>query len=195
MAASKRTIKVGILAEEDSDVAVVRLLLIKITPRVSFGVRSFVGHGCGKLRYKARVWASQLADRGCSVLLLVHDLDRQELVQLKAILESALEPSPICPFLVVIPIEELEAWLLSDADALRAAFHLKKRPKCPANPELVADPKRYLEQLVWKASEKTKRYVNTIHDVRIAEHLGIPSVRKCKAFKPLERFWIEQRPT
>lgn len=193
MAASKRTIRVGILAEDDSDVAVIRLLLSKMTPRRSFGVRSFVGHGCGKLRYKARVWASQLADRGCSILLLIHDLDREKLAQLRAILESALDPTPIRPYLIVIPIEELEAWLLSDANALRLAFHLKKKPKCPTSPELVSDPKRYLENLVWIASQKTKRYVNTIHNVRIAEHLGVPTLRKCKAFRPLEQFWMAQK--
>ena len=75
MAVSKRAIRVGILAEEDSDVAVVRLLLQKIVPSRSFGVRYFVGHGCGKLRYKCNVWAAQLADRGCSALLVIHDLD------------------------------------------------------------------------------------------------------------------------
>lgn len=192
MAASKRTIRVGILAEDDSDVAVVRLLLTKITPRRSFGVRFFVGHGCGKLRYKARVWAAQLAARGCSTLLLIHDLDREDLAKLRLTLESALDPSPILPYLIVIPIEELEAWLLTDADALRATFSLKRKPKCPPSPELVRDPKRYLENLIRVTSEKTKRYVNTIHNVRIADRMSVSSLRKCKAFRPLEQFWLEK---
>src|SRR5437763_7527340 len=188
MADSRRTIRLGILAEEDSDVTVVRLLLEKIVPSRSFGIRSFIGHGCGKLRYKCKVWAVQLSDRGCSALLLVHDRDRANESELRAILEAALEPSPIHPYLIVIPIEELEAWLLTDANALRTAFNLKKKPKCPANPELVRDPKERLEDIVWATSGKRKRYVNTIHYARIAAHISLPSLRKCKAVRPLERY-------
>jgi hypothetical protein len=191
MAVSRRTIKVGVIAEEDNDVDVVHVLLKKITPRRSFCIRSFVGHGCGKLRYKGRVWASQLANRGCSVLLFIHDLDRQRLNQLRTELEEALKPCPIQPYLIVIPIEELEAWLLADANALRGSFNLKKRPKSVANPESIADPKRFLEAMIWSHSEKKKRYVNTIHNVRIAEHIDVSALRKCSAFRPFEKFWAD----
>src|SRR5947208_3778433 len=184
MAALRRSIKVGVIAEDDSDVDVIHIILKKITPRRAFCIRTFIGHGCGKLRYKGRVWASQLASRGCYVLLFVHDLDRQDLVTLRETLQAALAPCPLQPYLIVIPIEELEAWLLTDAEALQQSFSLKRRPKCPSNPEKVVDPKRELERLIWLTSDKSKRYVNSIHNVRIAERVAVSALRKCTAFRP-----------
>jgi hypothetical protein len=65
----------GIIAEDDSDVAVMReVTLTLLKPRV-IGFRQFVGDGCGKLRRKCGAWAEILARQGCSWLVVVHDLD------------------------------------------------------------------------------------------------------------------------
>ena len=189
MAASRVAIKLGILAEDASDVDVLSILLSKIDPKRVFSVRKFIGHGCGKLRHKCQSWAEQLAREGCGVVILLHDRDREDVQQLRATLEANFLPCPVKKHLIVIPVEELEAWLLSDQKALRAAFNLKKEPKCPNNPETVKSPKEKLAELIWRASGKNKRYINTIHNSRIAAHLQISTLRKCAAFRPLEGFW------
>jgi hypothetical protein len=89
----------------------------------------------------------------------------------------------------VIPVEELEAWLLTDPKALKVTFNLKKLPKCPSNPETIRYPKEYLRDLILKTSAKSKQYVNTIHNPRIAERVSLASLRKCAAFVPLQSFW------
>ena len=180
--------RIGVIAEDTSDVEVTKALLLKLKSPKSFCVRHFVGDGCGKLRNKCRAWAQQLHLRGCSALLLIHDLDRRDLAQLHRDLVAALEPCPITKHAIVIPIEEIEAWLMCDANALKRVFSLKKLPKLPGNPELVTSPKERLESLIWIQSRKTRRYIHTVHNVTIAKQVTVSSLRKCSAFRHFERF-------
>src|SRR5712671_6506045 len=128
------SVKIGIIAEDQSDVAVTAELISKLIPRNRFSIRSFVGHGCGKIRAKCREWANQLRSRGCQALILVHDLDLCSLTKLRKALDTAITPCPITPHVIVIPIQEIEAWLLCDPHALRRVFSLKKAPSLPRHP-------------------------------------------------------------
>src|SRR6266850_2035691 len=150
-------VRVGIIAEDKSDVGVANELISKLTYR-PFTVTSFVGQGCGKLRNKSRVWAEQLRAKGCSLLVVVHDLDEKNVHDLKKRLTEALAPCPISRNLIVIPIREIEAWLLCDAVALKKVFAFNRKPKVPGQPEAVLNPKRKLEELVFHYSEKRRRY-------------------------------------
>jgi hypothetical protein len=121
----------------------------------------------------------------------MHDSDGKSAANIIKSVELALKPCPIVPYLIVVPIEEVEAWLLTDAGALKATFNLKKDPKCPSNPERIHDPKEYLRDLIWKTSGKTKEYVNTIYNKRIATRIPLKSLRKCSAFLRLQTFWAK----
>jgi hypothetical protein len=181
-------IRIGIIAEDTSDVDVVTELIRKLKSPKSFCVRHFVGDGCGKLRNKCRAWANQLHLRGCSALLFVHDLDRHKPARLRSDLVASLCPCPIAKHLIVIPIEEIEAWLMCDANALKRVFALDKPPNLPGNPESIISPKEKLESLVWRNSGKTRRYINTVHNAVIAKYIDVSSLRKCSAFHEFERF-------
>jgi hypothetical protein len=189
MAASRRSIRLGVLAEDASDIDVLRAVLPKIAPRKNFGIKPFHGQGCARIHSKCRRWAVVLAKRECSVLILIHDSDGNNVTKISSGIKASLKPCPIPIYLIVIPIEEIEAWLLTDPAAIKATFNLKKNPKCPANPERIRAPKEYLRDLVWKASGKTKEYINTVHNKGIAERLALTSLRKCSAFLPLQAFW------
>jgi hypothetical protein len=180
--------RIGVLAEDSSDVDVVKELIRKFKSPNSFCIRHFAADGCGKLRNKCRAWANQLHLKGCSVLLLIHDLDRRNLAGLRKDLVSALNPCPIATHTIVIPIEEIEAWLMSDGNALKRAFSLKKAPNLSGNPEYIVSPKEKLESLVWRLSGKSKRYINTVHNAVIAKHVTVSNLRRCAAFHEFERF-------
>jgi len=181
-------IKIGVLAEDNSDVEVIRELLQKVAKSRPFAVRSFVGHGCGKLRNKCHDWAHQLYLKGCAMLLLIHDLDRRKLPALRTDLVKALGNCSIAKHSIIIPVQELEAWLLCDANALKKTFSMKKLPKIPGNPEFINDPKEKLDALIWHCSGKTQRYMNTIHNQKIAKHVEISELKKCQAFLEFEKF-------
>ena len=186
MAILKTSKSIGIIAEDVSDVEVVSVLLEKYVAKNQFAIRRFVGNGCGKLRNKCKTWAETLVRAGCEHVLVFHDLDTQNEAELRTALEKRLPHEKFPTTLIVIPIEELEAWLLSDADALRSVFSLKSTPKPYLNCELVHSPKEEIGRLVWTAAKK--RYLNTVHNQRIAERTSLVNLRKCASFRTFDQY-------
>lgn len=181
------TLHVGVIAEDLSDIAVIEAIIKKSTKR-RFAIKHFIGHGCGKIMGKCRAWAHNLRMRGCTLLILVQDLDRRSLPLLAPELSSALLPTPIPKHVIVIPVREIEAWLLADEDAVGAAVKARRQVKHIANPESLADPKKTLRDVIYAATDRRTVYVNTVHNPRIAQHARLPKLRRCPSFEPLDKF-------
>ena len=186
MATLKASKSIGVIAEDISDVEVVSLLLEKYVSKNQFAIRRFVGNGCGKLRNKCKTWAETLVKSGCEHVLVFHDLDRQIEAELRATLEKKLPKEKFPTTLIVIPVEEMEAWLLSDEDALRSVFSLKATPKPYPNCELIQSPKEEIGRLIWTSARK--RYLNTVHNQRIAEKASLAKLRRCASFLPFDQY-------
>jgi len=180
------SLKIGVIAEEKNDIDVLYRLTCKIVPERSFSFSKFIGHGCGKIRSKSGVWANNLIQRGCSHLVVMHDLDRGDEVRLRSQLSRAVQHLEFKLILIIIPIEELEAWLLHDAFALKNVFNMKETPKLPNQPEKIKSPKEYLRNLIRKHCGKY--YVNTIHNAKIATLIDITTLETCYSFAPYYRF-------
>jgi len=175
---------IGIIAEDESDVDAIIALARKIAPTKKIGKKHFVGDGCGKIRLKAASWAKNLHAQGCNSLLVIHDADRYDIAKLRVLLESAIGECGILKKAVIIPIEEVEAWFLSDMNAVRKTFSLKKDIKPVASPHNVKSPKEFLESLVYRESGKTCRYLNTKHNLKLAEALDVEIAKaKCPSFR------------
>ena len=114
MVTSRMSKIIGIIAEDLSDVDVITNLLGKYVERNKFAVKKFVGNGCGKLRNKCGIWATTLFEAGCHHVLIFHDLDRNDEASLRKLLLGKVPKEHSPDSLVVIPTEELEAWLLAD---------------------------------------------------------------------------------
>jgi hypothetical protein len=181
------SMRIGIIAEDKSDVEVIDTLLRKMTTK-PFKVLDFVGNGCGKIVGKCHAWAQNLRRRGCSALIVVHDLDKKNVATLSRDLATALAPCPIVKFVVVIPVREIEAGLLADETAINTAIAAKSALKRVANPETDPDPKRTLRRLIARASDRQTVYSNTVHNVKIARHASIPKLRRCGSFEPFYKF-------
>src|SRR5579872_6564106 len=109
---------VGLIAEDRSDIEVIKTLIEKIVPnrKPSYSQRS--GGGCGRVMRKATSWAEDLYRVGCNLLIIFHDLDRKNFKELESSLKSKIKDCLIKYKVVVIPIEEIEAWLLTDSEAI-----------------------------------------------------------------------------
>lgn len=177
----------GVIAEDKSDVEVVDTLARKIA-RAKFTVRSAIGHGCGRLQGKALSYAHQLRRERCSLLMLVCDLDQNSLADLSSRLRHALQPCPIDRHVVVIPVQEMEAWLLADHDAVSDAFKLHTRLKKQPNPEGIQHPKERLRDLIEQRSRRRVRYVSAVHNRLIARHARLEQLRRCASFTGFEKF-------
>lgn len=183
-----RRLRIGVIAEDKSDVESARVLIRRITQREDIGVRHFIGTGCGKIKRKANSWAQNLRDKGCRLLILIHDLDRAELDKLQQALKGALDPCPMEPYLICIPVEEMEAWWLSDPQAIKRALSLPRAPKIKGHPESISSPKEHLAKLVRRCSNNKKTFLNTKHNAIIAGELDLKKARKCSSFVPFYDF-------
>jgi len=175
-------VKIGIIAEDDSDVAVVREITLSLLRPHRVGFRPFVGHGCGKLRRKCEAWARILVRQGCLCITVVHDLDTHDEGRLRSKLTAAIAPAGARASVVLIPKREIEAWLLYDGAAIAAAFKETREPTLPGNPEALLDPKKYLRDLIWKMYRRD--YLNTEHNARIAGRVNVSLLRRSNSFAP-----------
>lgn len=139
-------------------------------------------------------YAKTLEIKKCTVLIVLHDKDRNDPDNLRGSLRSKLRDCKIANQLICIPIEELEAWFLSDMRAVRIVFTLKSEPKAIASPELVVSPKEELKRIVKRVSDKRKISIATLMNKRLAEEVNIDLVnRKCPSFRDFNNFVIGLR--
>jgi hypothetical protein len=182
-------VKYGLIAEDVSDVLVIKTLAKKISGR-NISADHFVGKGCGPIKKKVSGWCKAFQTKGCTQILLVHDRDRHDADKLRRELELVLDSAPQKRKVVVVPSEELEAWLLSDHHAVRVALNLKKALKEEHHPERIISPKEHLGTTVWRASEKKVSYINAVHNPLIAEHVDVGLIiRKCPSFELFAQFF------
>jgi len=179
---------IGLIAEDMSDIDVLRTLIRKVSGKTVLKTQHFVGHGCGKIIGKCNQWAHDLKRRGCTSLIVVQDLDNKTLVQLVNDLKNALQPCPISRNIAVIPVQMIEAWLLSDAKAISKALNLLDTVNEIPNPEALLNPKSRLGEIIRIRSRGEKRYANTIHNAKIANEIRVDRLRRCRSFKPFESF-------
>lgn len=179
---------VGVIAEDISDVDVINEIIAKVTNRNNFKIKKFIGHGRGKVLGKCHDWARNLKIKKCTLLIIIHDLDTNNLATLRKELGQALSPSPIVNNIIVIPIREIEAWLLADHLAINKTFGIKLN-KVP-NPESIIRPKEHLKRLVYLKSMKRKIYINSAHNKKIAANATLKNFSRCKSFIPLNDFLV-----
>ena len=94
---------------------------------------------------------------------------------------------------MLIPVEETEAWLLADPDAIRAVFNMRGTPRIPKRPETIKDPKEFLREIVSRNSKS--HYINTIHNRRIAAEQRLESLSRCPSFSRYPAFLSTARRT
>lgn len=185
--------KIGLIAEDMSDIDVIKKLARKLTGK-SVATSHFVGKGCGPLKRKTPGWCKNFQLKGCTRVLMVHDLDRNDLATLRNTLREVLAKSSNLDQAVVVPVEELEAWLLSDMDAIASAMNLRKKPKSVNHPEAIKSPKEYIRDCVWRTSNKKIQYVNSVHNGIIAELIDVAAIRKkCPSFRVFADFFSVPR--
>lgn len=178
--------KIGVIAEDVSDVLVITEIIGKYIDRNKFSIRKFVGNGSGKLRNKCGVWAKQLLASGCDHILVFHDLDRNNSDELMADILSKVTRVKFPRSIIVIPKEEIEAWLLSDAKAIKDVFKLEKMPTRISDCETVASPKEYLRDIVWRMGRT--RYLNSRHNTRLAASSSVTNLLRCRSYRPLDKY-------
>ncbi|GFO64114.1 DUF4276 family protein [Geomonas paludis] len=182
-------VTVGIIAEDDSDVECVKHFVRRIHSTRKIGFKKYVGNGCGKISRKANAWANMLKMQGCGAIILLHDLDRNNLTDLYDKIHKSFSPSPVKKFLISIPVEELEAWLLADEAAFNSVFNISRTNYLPQHPESIKSPKEFIRDTVRKETNRKVDYINTKHNSKLAERIDINMINtKCTSFQSFKSF-------
>ncbi|OAV75509.1 hypothetical protein Barb7_00866 [Bacteroidales bacterium Barb7] len=180
---------IGIIAEDNSDFETAKILIKRIINKDNLTFKKAIGDGCGKLHRKAAGYAIDLKKRGCDMLILIHDLDRNDHDTLLKELTEKIENTPIEKRFICIPVEEIEAWLISDPESIKKSMKLARTPKFTGQPETIQSPKEVLAEQVYLCSNKSTLFLNTKHNPKLAESVSIDLVRqKCESFERLYDF-------
>lgn len=180
----------AVLGEHRSDAETLKVLIRKIARKPHLNVKIKGYEGGGELKRKGAKQITLFAQLyGCSRFVVCHDADgpnptkkRQEIEEL--VTGPSGQQASCC---IVIPVQELEAWVLADIGAVTHIFTGWK-PKPIKNPEAIASPKEYLEKLSSDGASRP-RYSHAVHNPRVAAHLDIQRLRRnCPSFMPLVDF-------
>ena len=176
----------AVLGEDRSDAETIVVLIKRILRDERATVKQKGFSGCGELRKKAAGQLRLFKEKGASRFVICHDADGPDPGPVRRLLEQeAVVPREFrdhCA--IVIPVQELESWILADPDAVTQVIRQFKIPSFPS-PESVENPKK---ELVRRSRSGRSRplYAPT---VTIAKHLDLEIVAsRCPSFLPLRDF-------
>jgi hypothetical protein len=147
------------------------------------GAGNLLNCGAAELRFLSRA--------GCVKLIVCYDADgRDPAARRDEVIRKIVKPSGVGDCCVVIPVQEIEAWILADLDCLTKIFKFKVwNPKPYDSPELVPKPSDELIRYCRELKPIPREYLKTAHNPRAAEHLDFVVVRrKCPSFRVLQDF-------
>lgn len=180
----------GIIGEDASDVGALKVIIRRLANNSSLSIDTKGYCGCAEMLRKGARQFRMFANRGVTKFIVCYDADRTNPTERfdeakRKIWVEASVPGECC---IVIPIQELEAWILADISAVTNVIK-SWTPADVSNPENIDDPKEYLEKL--SRQQQRPRYVHAIHNERIAHHLNLTKVaQKCPSFLPLKNFIV-----
>ena len=145
----------GILAEDRSDAATLKVIVRRLLADSSFPIRAKGFDGSGELLRKGANQLRLFRDLGCTRFIVCHDADgidpapKFDLVRSKIVRASQLENASC----ILVPVQKLEAWILADIESAAQIFS-SWQPTAIDNPERIANPKEHLEKLSRDAKHK-----------------------------------------
>ncbi len=185
----------GILGEDDSDAETLKVLVQRLAGNPRLTVKTKGYGGCSELLRKGAKQLQLFKMLSLTHFIVCHDADgpdpqpkRDEVIQ--RIVRPSGFTEDCC---IVIPVQELEAWILADIECASKIFS-SWHPSPIESPERIFKPKEYLER-VSKEGKQRPRYRHATHNERMALHLDLDKVaKKCPAFGTLVSFVKKTAP-
>jgi hypothetical protein len=186
----------GILGEDESDFKTLKVLVRRLVGQ-STKVQGGGYDGCDELLRRGANDIRGMWQAGDARHFIVcHDADGRDPTQTKQkVMERVVQKSGLnescC---IVVPTEEIEAWILADLDAVRRLMRKFPQRAEIKSPECVCKPKEYLEHISADSRGK-KLYDHSRHNEKVAMRLDLAIVRKkCPSYGPFEDFVKNRRP-
>ena len=183
----------GVIGENDTDVKMIQTLIRRLVYINSIPVLPMGYEGCAEMLRKGAIQLRSFARRGCRRFIVCYDTDRRTPTETyQEALKRIINPAGLPPgsWLIAVPSEEIEAWILADIDRVVPHSFSAWRPlPDPINqPENISSPKEHLERLS-RNGLRRERYNHAVHNIRVTPFLDLERVRrKCPSFRPLCQF-------
>lgn len=179
----------GVIGEDRSDAHTLATIVERLaglsagnTQRKGFG-------GCGEMLNKGARQLKLFHSLGCRRFVVAYDADGEHPgTREKVVREKIVRPSQLGDVCVLIPVQEIEAWILADLPAVRNVIKSWTPAQIDRNPETIPKAKEHLEFLS-RAANKKPRYSHALHNEKVAQHLDLDRVySRCESFRPLQHF-------
>ena len=181
----------GIIGEEASDTQVIKVIIRNLTGAQKQKCLCQGYSGDGELFNNGARDLRSFKNQGCTKFVVCYDADGPDPSQRdERVIQEIIRPAGIeSDYCVVIPVQELEAWILADIQAVSKVFTGWKPSPFKENPEGVKDPKERLISENRKHFGKPK-YTPSTHNPKVANYLDLFMVRKrCPSFEKLAK-WV-----
>lgn len=180
----------AVLAEDPSDGEALVVLVKRISGVENRRVHMKGFRGCGKLCDKAGAHIESFSRQGATHFIICHDSDGDDPAEIRRKVQSSVGAKidlKRVTHKIIVPVEELEAWIIADEVAINKAI-----PKLlideVKHPETIKNPKEWLIKKS-QASRSRPLYAPAINNSQIAKHIDIAKVeRKCPSFRELTTF-------
>ena len=179
-----------VLAEDKSDVNCLRILIKLLAKNESLTVEGKGFNSCGNMLNKGAAYLKLYNEQDKFYKFIIcHDRDKNssqdiyKKVVSKIINNAKLKPEKlIC---ILIPTEEIEAWILADIKAVSNILSWQPKQEF-YNPEEIESPK---EKLIKLARLDKSIYIHNIHNEKVMKYLDLTIVKKkCPSFAELANF-------
>ena len=114
----------GVLGEDKSDFQTLKILVQRLADKKKVDILGKGYTGCGELLKKGGEDLKLLSDMGCTRFVIAHDADQRDFRDVQRdLVDKIIKPSGIKKSIcLLVPVREIEAWLLADIEAVTIIF-------------------------------------------------------------------------
>ncbi|MGZ5550880.1 MAG: DUF4276 family protein [Nitrososphaeraceae archaeon] len=184
-----------VITEDSSDFNCLKTLIKRLSKRE--GPISVAGRGyscCGDMLNKGWSLLKSYDNQGYSKFIICYDRDndssqnRYEQIVSKIIKPSEINKKSKNAICILIPTEEIEAWILADIQAVSKVIPSWNPDQKFTHPEGIQNPKEKLEKLS-RADKHRPLYSHKVHNERVMAHIDLNVLKKkCPSFVELAKF-------
>jgi hypothetical protein len=180
----------GIIGEDRSDVDTLKVLVKRLVAAYSLAAPHFhlKGYeGWSEMFQKGVAQLRLLRDLKCHKIIVCFDADGPEekaSERREKIRNEIVAPSGVTvPCCALVPVQELEAWVLADIQAVCNIITSLRTSKSFSNPERVPSPKEALMKISRCPRTRKEKYEPPRHNPLVAKYLNLKTIEgKCPSF-------------
>lgn len=180
----------AVLAEDRSDAETLDVLVKRIGGERISRVHSRGFGGCGELCRKAGAHIELFSKQGATHIIICYDSDGNDPSMIRDKVRSSVSAKIDLKRVtheIIVPVEELEAWIIADESAIKKAIPTLSIQET-RHPETIKNPKEWLINQS-RGSRSRPLYAPATFNRQVAKHIDIAKVeQKCPSFRELTTF-------